>query len=82
MAPSVAQSIHNQNYEPLQYIHTNNDMAVMAAASSKRSATTPLSVTNVRLKEGSKAAELNKQHQTATGILNAPVVRFSWDWSE
>ena len=62
MAPSVAQSIQNQNYEPLQYIHTNNDMAVMAAASSKRSATTPLSVTNARLKKGRQAAELNKQH--------------------
>jgi hypothetical protein len=62
MALTVTQSIHNQNYEPLQYIHTNNDMAVMAAASSKRSATTPLSVTNARLKKGRQAAELNKQH--------------------
>jgi len=61
MAQSVAQNIQNQNYEPLQYIHTNNDKAVMAAASSKRSTTTPLSVTNARLKKGRQAAELNKQ---------------------
>jgi hypothetical protein len=57
-------------------------MAVMAAASSKRSATTPLSDTNARLKKGRQRVELNKQHRAATGILNAPVVRFSWDWSE
>ena len=62
MAPAEAQRIHNRNYEPLQYIHTNNDIAVMAAASSKRSATAPLSVTNARLKKGRQAAELNKQH--------------------
>jgi hypothetical protein len=48
----VAHGDHNRNYEPLHYIHINNDIAVMAAFSSKHSSTTPVSVTNARLKKG------------------------------